>query len=226
VTSAGTRIILIGSPGAGKGTQAERLSHNYRVPHISTGEMFRGAAMAGTAMGKAAKSFMDRGELVPDDVTIGVIEERVAEPDAANGFIMDGFPRTPQQATAFDALVAKMGKRLDAAIEIAVPRSVLIARLTGRRMCENCQATYHLLSAPPNTLDVCDRCGGRLIQRDDDTERTVSKRLDVYERQTAPLLSYYSGARLLKTVDGTQSMDDVTAAIVAAVTPKSVRTAS
>jgi adenylate kinase len=226
VTSAGTRIILIGSPGAGKGTQAERLSHNYGVPHISTGEMFRGAAMAGTAMGKAAKSFMDRGELVPDDVTIGVVEERVAEPDAANGFIMDGFPRTPQQATAFDALVARMGKRLDAAIEIAVPRSVLIARLTGRRMCENCQATYHLLSAPPKTLDVCDRCGGRLIQRDDDTERTVSKRLDVYERQTAPLLSYYSGARLLKTVDGTQSMDDVTAAIVAAVTPKSVRTAS
>lgn len=226
MTSGGLRVILIGSPGAGKGTQAQRLSRTFGVPHISTGEMFRAAGTAGTPMGKAAKSYMDRGELVPDDVTIGVVEERVAQPDAAKGFIMDGFPRTPQQATAFDALVAKMGQRLDAAIEIAVPRSVLLARLTGRRMCEKCQATYHLLSAPPKSPDVCDQCGGHLIQRDDDTEKTVSRRLDVYERQTAPLLSYYSGARLLKTVDGTKSMDDVYAAIIAAVTPASVKTAS
>jgi adenylate kinase len=160
---------------------------------------------------------MDRGELVPDDVTIGVVNERLALGDAARGFVMDGFPRTAQQATAFDALLAKMGKRLDAAIEIAVPRPTLIARLTLRWMCGNCQASYQLSTAPPKVEGICDRCGGTLVQRTDDSADTVKKRLGVYERQTAPLLAYYAGANLLKTVDGTKSIGDVYASIVAAV---------
>ena len=222
----GLRVILLGAPGAGKGTQARKLADRFGVPHVATGDMFRAAVAEGTPMGNAAKSYMDRGELVPDGVTIGLAEERLALPDAAVGFIMDGFPRTVQQATAFDALLAKMGRRLDAAIEIAVPRAQLIARLTGRRVCGQCQASYQLLSAPPKVAGICDRCGGQLIQRDDDSEKTVKRRLDVYERQTAPLLSYYKGARLLKTIDGTQSVDAVHSAMLAAITTTSVRTAS
>ena len=167
-------------------------------------------------MGKAAKRFMDRGELVPDDVTVGIVEDRLSEPDAAAGFVMDGFPRTVAQATSLDALLAKMGRTLDAAIEIAVPRDQLISRLTQRRVCAKCQASYHVTSAAPKVEGICDRCGGELVQREDDSEKTAAKRLDVYDRQTAPLLSYYKGTGLLKTVDGTQSIDAVNAAIVAA----------
>jgi adenylate kinase len=215
VTAVGLRAILLGAPGAGKGTQAIKLSDEFHVPHIATGDMFRSAVAAGTPMGVLAKSFMDRGELVPDEVTFGLVDERLGQPDAAAGFIMDGFPRTPQQATAFDALLAKMGKRLDIVVEIAVPREQLIARLTERRVCADCQAPYQLISAPPKTSGVCDRCGGALVQRVDDAEATVVKRLDVYLRRTAPLLSYYTGAGLLKTVDGAQSIDAVYSAIVA-----------
>jgi len=216
VTGKGLRVVLLGAPGAGKGTQARRLSESFGVPHIATGDMFRSAVAQGTKMGMAAKNFMDRGELVPDDVTIGIVEERLREPDAGAGFVMDGFPRTAQQATEFDAMLAKMGRTLDAVIEIAVPRDVLVVRLTQRRTCANCQTSYHLLSAPPKADGVCDRCGGPLVQRDDDSEKTVLKRLSVYERETEPLLSYYKGPGLLKSVDGTQSIDAVYAAIVAA----------
>jgi adenylate kinase len=226
VTAEGLRLILLGAPGAGKGTQARKLADRFGVPQIATGDMFRAAVLAGTSMGSAAKSFMDRGELVPDAVTIGVVEERLAEPDAAAGFIMDGFPRTAQQATAFDALLARIGKRLDAAVEIAVPREQLIARLTARRVCSKCQASYQLASAPPKVDGICDRCGGPLVQRADDAEATVVKRLAVYERQTAPLLSYYEGAGLLKTVDGTKSIDDVHAAIIATALNDGVRAGS
>jgi adenylate kinase len=216
VTAKGLRVILIGAPGAGKGTQARKLSDEFGVPHIATGDMFRTAVSQGTPMGIAAKRFMDRGELVPDDVTVGIVEERLSGPDAAAGFVMDGFPRTVTQATAFDAILSRMGRRLDAAIEIAMPRDQLIQRLTQRRVCSKCQASYQLTSAPPKVAGICDRCGGELIQRDDDSEKTVAKRLDVYDRQTAPLLSYYKGSGLLKTVDGSQSIDAVNSAIVAA----------
>jgi adenylate kinase len=220
------RLVLLGAPGAGKGTQARKLGSAFGVPYVSTGDTFRNAAAAGTPVGATAKSFMDRGELVPDAVTVGVVEERLSQADAAAGFIMDGFPRTAQQATAFDALLAKMGRRLDAVIEIAVPREVLIARTTGRRVCANCQKSYQLQTAPPRVAGVCDNCGGPLEQRADDAEPTVKKRLAVYERQTAPVLAYYKGAGLLKAIDGTRSVDDVFASICAAVSAPAVRPAS
>ena len=211
------RIILLGAPGAGKGTQSRRLSQAFGVPHIATGDMFRSAAAKGTLMGRAAQEYMEKGELVPDDVTIGVVEERLGQPDAANGFILDGFPRTPQQATALDALLMKMRRRLQAVVDIDVPREELVRRLTSRWWCQVCQATYNLDIAHLAVAGRCDRCGGTLIQRDDDKAATVVHRLDVYERQTTPLISYYDGAGLLKRVDGTQSMDEVYDAIVAAV---------
>jgi adenylate kinase len=217
MTSRVIRIILLGAPGAGKGTQARRLSEVFGVPHIATGDMFRAAVMAGSPTGLAAKAYMDRGELVPDDVTIAVIEERLRHEDASRGFIIDGFPRTAQQATALDALIAKLGWRLDAAIEFDVPRDELVRRLSGRRVCENCHSTFHVSLAPSKVDGVCDRCGGTLVQRADDTEATAKRRLDVYEQRTAPLLAYYSGARKLVKIDGTLPVDAVYAAILAAV---------
>jgi adenylate kinase len=208
------RVLLLGSPGAGKGTQAELLASAADVPHISTGDMFRHAVAAGSAVGLAAAEFMERGALVPDDVTIGIVEERLRISDAGRGFVMDGFPRTAQQATAFDALLAKFGWKLDAAIEFAVPRAELLRRLTGRWTCPNCGVTYNLDSAPPLAAGVCDRCGTALVQRADDSEATVAIRLDVYERQTAPLLAYYRGAGSLLTIDGTKSVEVVHAAVM------------
>ena len=217
--------MLLGAPGAGKGTQARKLSEAFEVPDISTGDMFRNAVSQGTPMGTAAKRFMDRGELVPDDVTIGIVEERLAQPDAAAGFVLDGFPRTVHQATAFDAMLAAMSTTLDAVIEIAVPRELLIERLTQRRTCATCQTSYHLTSAPPKSAGVCDRCGGKLVHRDDDSEKTVLHRLEVHDAQTAPLVSYYKGAGLLRTVDGTQPIEAVYSAIVAAAAPQGGRAA-
>lgn len=211
------RIILLGAPGAGKGTQSRRLSQAFGVPQIATGDMFRSAVATGSPMGIAAKAFMDRGELVPDDITIGVVEERLRQPDAANGFIMDGFPRTPQQATALDALLAHMCRHLQAVVEISVPHDELVRRLTARWWCSVCQATYNMQLAPPRIDSVCDRCGGQLVQRQDDTAATVKTRLEIYERQTTPLVAYYQGAGLLKVVDGTLGIDDVYDAIVCAV---------
>jgi adenylate kinase len=213
------RVVLLGAPGAGKGTQARKLSEAFEVPDISTGDIFRNAVSQGTPMGTAAKRFMDRGELVPDDVTIGIVEERLAQPDAAVGFVLDGFPRTVHQATAFDAMLAAMDRTLNAVVEISVPRDVLIERLTQRWMCATCQASYSLPSAPPRTAGVCDRCGGSLVQRGDDSEKTVLHRLEVHDAQTAPLVSYYKGAGLLRTVDGTQPIGAVFDAIVAAAAP-------
>ena len=197
------KIVLLGPPGAGKGTQAEVLQKKLLIPHISTGDMFRAAIQNGTEMGLAAKRYMDEGKLVPDDVTVGIIEDRIAQPDCADGFLLDGFPRTLAQAAALDELLAGRGG-LDAVINISVPLDKLIVRLTGRRMCRKCGAIYHLLYNAPEKEDICDACGGTLYQRDDDREETVKNRLQIYEAQTAPLIAYYSEKGLLHTVNGDQ----------------------
>lgn len=211
-----TRVILLGPPGAGKGTQARRLAEAAHVPHIATGDMFRAAVIAGTPMGMKAKSYMEAGELVPDDVTIGVVEERLAQPDASAGFVMDGFPRTPQQATALDALLARLGLKINAAIEIKVPRAELVRRLALRFMCGTCGASYGGGSQAATKPGVCDRCGGKLLHRDDDDDDTAAHRIDVYDRQTAPLVEYYRGAGVLTTVDGARPPDKVFEGIAAA----------
>lgn len=220
MTGRAIRVVLFGAPGAGKGTQARKLSEAFAVPHIATGDMFRAAVSLGTPMGTAAKKFMDRGELVPDDVVVGIVQERLTRPDAAAGFVMDGFPRTVHQATSFDAMLAAMGTMLDAVVEISVPRDVLIERLTHRWMCVNCQASYSLPAAPPKVAGACDRCDGKLVQRADDSKETAVHRLDVHDAQTAPLVSYYKGAGLLRTVDGTQTVEAVYDAIVEAAAPQ------
>lgn len=202
-------IILMGPPGAGKGTQAERLVEKFGIPHISTGDMFRKALKEGTELGLKAKSYMDQGKLVPDEVTVGIVKERLMETDCQKGFLLDGFPRTIQQADALEKILAEIKKDLDAVINIKVIRDVLIERLTGRRVCKACGATYHILFNPSRDNNKCDKCGGELYQRDDDTLATVGNRLDVYEAQTAPLIEYYKQKGLLKEVDGAQSMDEV-----------------
>ncbi|NLW25476.1 MAG: adenylate kinase [Clostridia bacterium] len=202
-------IILMGPPGAGKGTQAERLVEKFGIPHISTGDMFRKALKEGTELGLKAKSYMDQGKLVPDEVTVGIVKERLMETDCQKGFLLDGFPRTIQQADALEKILAEINKDLDAVINIKVIRDVLIERLTGRRVCKACGATYHILFNPSRDNNKCDKCGGELYQRDDDTLATVGNRLDVYEAQTAPLIEYYKQKGLLKEVDGAQSMDEV-----------------
>lgn len=211
------RLILLGPPGVGKGTQGRKLSQTYGIPEIATGDIFRNAVKERTPMGMAAKSYMDAGKLVPDDVTIGLVEERLRAGDAQNGFILDGFPRTAQQATALDALVHKNGLHLDAVIEITVAAPELVRRLTGRRLCAVCQTPYHLESAPTRLPGVCDRCGGPLIHRADDDEATVLSRLVEYERKTAPLTSYYRAAGLLKLIDGNSSVESVFDRIIAAL---------
>lgn len=203
------RIILMGPPGAGKGTQAERLTRELAIPHISTGDMFRKAIKEETELGKKAKSFMDQGQLVPDEVTIGIVKERLAESDCRKGFLLDGFPRNVSQANALDTILKELGMALDAVINIAVFRESLIERLTGRRVCRACGATYHVIFNPAKALGVCDKCGGELYQRSDDQIETVGNRLDVYEEQTAPLIQYYTNKGLLKGIDGAQSMEAV-----------------
>lgn len=216
MTRHGTRLLLLGAPGAGKGTQAELLAKTYGIPHVATGEMFRAAKAAGTPLGQRAARYMSKGELVPDDVTIGLVAERLAQPDAAGGFILDGFPRTAPQAEALDVLLAKLNQPLDAAIHLAVPRNELVRRLTGRRVCPNCLSNYHLLFAPPKVEGICDRCGQALVQRDDDSEATVTQRLRVYDEATRPLLGFYQTKGLLHAVDGTLPVDVVHDEIVAA----------
>lgn len=201
--------ILIGLPGAGKGTQAELIVEHYHIPHISTGDMFRAAVKEGTALGKRAKEYMDQGLLVPDDVTIGIVKERLEKPDAEKGFLLDGFPRTVPQATALDETLANLGKSLDAVIHIEVPMDLLTSRLTGRRICKSCGATYHLIYNPPAKEGICDRCGGTLYQRDDDKAETVTKRLAVNLEQTKPLLHYYGEKGILHTVDGQKEIEEV-----------------
>lgn len=207
------RVILLGPPGAGKGTQAEKLVENLSVPHISTGDMFRKAIKDGTVLGAEAKSYMDQGKLVPDEVTIGIVRERLAEADCENGFLLDGFPRTVAQADALNEILTNLNTKLDAVINIVVLRDGLIERLTGRRVCKSCGATYHIMFKPSKEDNVCEKCQGELYQRADDSIETVGKRLDVYEEQTAPLISYYRDKDLLIDIDGAQSMEKVLADI-------------
>lgn len=189
-------IVLLGAPGAGKGTQAAKLVEEFATPHISTGDMLRAAVKAGTELGKKAKSYMDAGELVPDDVIIGLVTERLQEPDTEKGFILDGFPRTSAQAVALDAELAKLDRPLDAALLIDVASEVIVARLTSRRMCKECGYIGSVAD------EACPKCGGEMYQRDDDNETTVRNRLDVYEKSTAPLIDYYRGCNSLVTIDG------------------------
>lgn len=211
------RLVLLGPPGVGKGTQGRKLAQTFGIPQIATGDIFRNAVKERTPMGTAAKAYIDAGKLVPDDVTIGLVEERLAWPDAHAGFILDGFPRTIQQATALDALVQRKGLRLDGVIEIKVDAAEVIRRLTGRRLCAVCQTPYHLESAPPKLTGVCDRCGGPLVQRQDDDEKTVVNRLDEYQRKTAPLAEYYRAAGLLRVVDGNGDVNAVFSRIMTAL---------
>jgi adenylate kinase len=207
------KIILMGPPGAGKGTQAEKLVDLYQIPHISTGDMFRKAQKDGTELGLKAKSYMDQGQLVPDEVTVGIVKERLAEADCKEGFLLDGFPRTVQQADALDTILAELDMALDCVVNIEVDKAFLVDRLTGRRVCRTCGATYHIANKAPKVEGVCDKCGGELYQRGDDTIETVSNRLDVYAAQTAPLIDYYKSKGIMSSIDGSKSMEDVLADI-------------
>lgn len=211
------KLILLGAPGAGKGTQAEVICNALNIPAISTGNIIREALRLGTEMGLKAKSFMDAGQLVPDDVVIGIIKERLAKDDCANGFILDGFPRTTSQAVSLDAILRDLGIKLDGVINIAVPDEELIKRTTGRQICRSCGATYHVTFKPSKVKNVCDKCGGELYQRDDDKVETVKKRLSVYAAQTKPLIDYYKNSNLYIEIDGKQSMEDVYKDIVASL---------
>jgi adenylate kinase len=206
-------LVLMGLPGAGKGTQAEKIVDKYAIPHISTGDMFRAAMKEGTELGLQAKSFMDKGELVPDEVTIGIVRERLSKDDCQKGFLLDGFPRTVPQAEALEAILQDLNKKIDYCINISVDKDILMGRLTGRRICKNCGATYHLEFNPPKEAGVCDRCGGELYQRADDNEETVQNRLEVNIKQTQPLLDYYAEKGYLKTIDGKQDINKVFADI-------------
>ena len=206
-------IVFMGLPGAGKGTQAERIVATFGIPHISTGDMFRQAVREGTPLGLKAKEYMDKGLLVPDEVTVGIVRERLSQGDCAKGFLLDGFPRTVPQAEALDATLAEMGRRLDHVIYLDVRKETLLARLTGRRICRQCGATYHVVFNPPRQEGVCDKCGGELYQRDDDKEETVATRLEVNLTQTEPLLAYYEEKGLLRRVNGEQEIDAVFADI-------------
>jgi adenylate kinase len=196
------RVAFLGPPGAGKGTQARDLAQEWRVPHLATGDMLREAVAAGSPLGREAKGYMDQGALVPDDVIIRMMGERLGKADAGRGFILDGFPRTIAQAEALAKLLKDLGQTLDTVIYFDVSEPELLRRLTGRRVCRACGHPYHMTSNPPKRAGVCDECGGELYQRDDDAETTVRKRLDVYQRQTAPLLDYYRQRSLLATVSG------------------------
>lgn len=211
------RIVLLGPPGAGKGTQADTIVKAYGIPHISTGDMFRAALKEGTDLGKQAKVFMDAGNLVPDSLTIGIVKERFLKADCQNGFLLDGFPRTLAQADALDQMLDQLCTKLDAVLNIEVPFEDLITRLTGRLICRQCQTPYHKAFQPPKQNGVCDLCGGELYQRADDSEATVSARLEVYNRQTAPLISYYADSGRLITVSGDGAVDEVGRRILAAL---------
>lgn len=210
-------ILLMGPPGAGKGTQAEKLVEALNVPHISTGDMFRKAQKDQTALGLEAKGYMDRGELVPDEVTIGIVRERLSEDDCKAGVLLDGFPRTVVQAEALDGIFADLGFALNGAVNIEVPDDILIARLTGRRLCPTCGSAYHMVFNPPKQEGICDKDGAALYQRDDDNEATATKRLSVYHAQTAPLIQYYENQGVLCQIDGNKDVADVTQDILNAL---------
>jgi adenylate kinase len=203
------RLVLLGAPGAGKGTQAKKLIEKYGIPQISTGDILRKAVADGTPLGKEAKGIMDKGELVPDKIVLGLVEERVKQADCKKGFILDGFPRNTAQAEALDKLLNDLQMPLDSALSVDVPKEDLMKRLTGRRTCKKCQQMYNVYFSPPKKDALCDKCGGELFQRDDDKEDTIKKRLDVYDAQTAPLIDYYSKKGIRKSVMGTGSIDEI-----------------
>lgn len=211
------RMILLGAPGAGKGTQARQLAHEQGVPQVATGDMLREAVAHKTPLGLEAKRYMDSGGLVPDEVVIGLVAERLAQPDAKSGFVLDGFPRTVAQAEALDRMLRERGTPLDRVVFLDVSRAELLRRLTGRRVCRQCGTAFHLVSAPPRTPGRCDKCQGELYQREDDAEGPVARRLDVYQTQTAPLLDYYRERGLLAGVAGEGAMDAVATGIRRAV---------
>ncbi len=208
------KIIMLGAPGAGKGTQAEMICEKYSLPHISTGDIFRANIKNGTELGMEAKKYMDQGLLVPDELTVKILLDRVAKDDCKNGYVLDGFPRTIPQAEVLDKALTELNDKVDYAINVDVPDENIINRMSGRRACVTCGATYHVVYAPTKTEGVCDKCGANLILRDDDKPETVKNRLDVYHKQTQPLIDFYSKKGVLKEVDGTKKMDEVFASIV------------
>jgi len=208
-------IVLLGAPGAGKGTQAARIVEEFSLPHISTGDIFRKAVADGTPLGLEAKRYMDAGDLVPDEVTIGIVKERLSQPDCARGFILDGFPRTAPQADALTGALAAMGRALDAVVLVDVPTDALVARLTSRRQCRACGRIYNVMGDMPSSADVCDSCNGEVYQRVDDSVDTVTNRLAVYERNTQPLIEYYREKGLLRPIDGSRGVDEVYADVSA-----------
>ncbi len=210
-------LVLLGAPGAGKGTQAERLGRWLGIPQVSSGDLFRSNIARATALGQAAQTYIERGELVPDEITIGMVADRLAEPDCADGVILDGFPRTVAQAKALNDLLAKLGRQVDLVPYVAVSREILLARLAGRWTCRSCGAVYHQVYRPSRVDGVCDVCGGELYQRPDDTAETQARRIDVYMKETSPLIAFYRDRGVLVEIDGEQAIDEVEAALRAAV---------
>ena len=208
------RTILLGPPGAGKGTQAVKIVEKYSIPHISTGDIFRENIKNETELGNRAKAYMDRGELVPDELVVEIATDRLTKDDCKNGFLLDGFPRTIFQAEKLDEFLTKRGEKIDKVINIDVEKDALVKRITGRRVCKSCGASYHVVNIPPKKEGVCDLCSGELIQRADDTEETVLNRIDVYNKQTKPLVEYYNKAGVIINIDGNKDLDDVLADIV------------
>ena len=207
------KIVMLGAPGAGKGTQAKKIADKYGVPHISTGDIFRANIKEGTELGNKAKTYMDKGLLVPDELVVDLVVDRIKNEDCKKGYVLDGFPRTIPQAECLDKALADMSDALDFAINIDVPDENIISRMGGRRACVGCGATYHVVNIPPKKEGICDRCGGELILRDDDKPETVKQRLNVYHEQTQPLIDYYTKKGIIRDVDGTMEMDDVFGAI-------------
>ena len=211
------RLVLVGPPGAGKGTQAQFIASNLSIPKISTGDIFRANVSRGTPLGKLAKEYMDRGDLVPDEVTIAMVRDRLSEDDAQAGFLLDGFPRNVPQAEVLKKMLADWGQALDAVLELKVDDEEVIRRLSGRRTCRSCGKVWHLVFDPPSTEGACDGCGGELFQRDDDREETIRRRLEVYQEQTAPLISFYTDEQILVSVDATGPVEEVTQRAMAAL---------
>ena len=209
------KIIMLGAPGAGKGTQAQMIADKYGIPHVSTGDIFRENVKNGTELGMEAKKYMDQGALVPDELTVRILLDRVAKDDCKNGYLLDGFPRNIPQANVLDEALSKLGDKIDYAINVEVPDDNIIRRMSGRRACLACGATYHIEHVPPKKEGICDKCGNAVVLRDDDQPETVQKRLSVYHEQTQPLIDYYNSRGILKPVDGTRPMDDVFADIIA-----------